>query len=35
MTQIAPTIIRLLALGPGALQAVQIQGTQVLRGIGR
>jgi hypothetical protein len=34
-TQIAPTIIRLLGLDPEALQAVQIEGTQVLPGIGR
>jgi hypothetical protein len=34
-TQIAPTIVHLLGLDPGALQAVQIQGTQVLPGIGR
>ncbi len=34
-TQIAPTIIRLLGLDPSDLQAVQIEGTQVLPGIGR
>jgi hypothetical protein len=34
-TQIGPTIIRPLGLDPGLLQAVQIQGTQVLPGIGR
>ena len=34
-TQIAPTIIRLLGLDPDALQAVQIEGTRVLPGIGR
>jgi hypothetical protein len=33
-TQIAPTIIQLLGLDPKQLQAVQIQGTQVLPGIG-
>jgi hypothetical protein len=33
-TQIAPTILRLLGLDPEALQAVQIEGTQVLPGIG-
>jgi arylsulfatase A-like enzyme len=32
-TQIAPTIIKLLGLDPGALQAVQIEGTRVLPGI--
>ena len=34
-TQIAPTILDLLGLDPNALQAVQIEGTQVLPGIGR
>jgi hypothetical protein len=34
-TQIAPTVIRLLGLDPSDLQAVQIEGTQVLPGIGR
>ena len=34
-TQIAPTIMQLLGLDPRALQAVQIEGTQVLPGIGR
>jgi Bacterial low temperature requirement A protein (LtrA) len=34
-TQIAPTIIRLLGLDPDALQAVRIEGTQVLPGTGR
>ncbi len=34
-TQIAPTILRLLRLDPNDLQAVQIEGTQVLPGIGR
>jgi hypothetical protein len=34
-TQIAPTIIRLLGLDPSDLEAVQIEGTQVLPGIGR
>ncbi len=33
-TQVAPTILRLLGLDPGALQAVQIEGTKVLPGIG-
>jgi Type I phosphodiesterase / nucleotide pyrophosphatase len=32
-TQIAPTILDLLGLDPSALQAVQIEGTQVLPGI--
>lgn len=32
-TQIAPTILDLLGLDPNALQAVQIEGTQVLPGI--
>jgi hypothetical protein len=31
--QVAPTILQALGLNPGALQAVQIQGTQVLPGI--
>jgi hypothetical protein len=34
-TQIAPTILDLLGLDPGALQAVQIEGTRVLPGIDR
>jgi len=34
-TQVAPTILRLLGLDPNDLQAVQIEGTQVLPGIGR
>jgi len=34
-TQVAPTILRLLGLDPRALQAVQIEGTKVLPGIGR
>jgi len=34
-TQVAPTILSLLGLDPRALQAVQIEGTQVLPGIGR
>ncbi len=34
-TQVAPTILRLLGLDPSALDAVQIEGTQVLPGIGR
>jgi hypothetical protein len=33
-TQIAPTILSLLGLDPRALQAVRIEGTQVLPGIG-
>jgi hypothetical protein len=33
-TQIAPTILRLLGLGPNALEAVRIEGTQVLPGVG-
>jgi hypothetical protein len=33
-TQVAPTILRLLGLDPGSLQAVQIEGTKVLPGIG-
>ena len=32
-TQVAPTILQLLGLDPRALQAVQIEGTQVLPGI--
>jgi hypothetical protein len=32
-TQIAPTILRLLGLDPDALQAVRIEGTQVLPGL--
>ncbi|HWY89261.1 MAG TPA: alkaline phosphatase family protein [Solirubrobacteraceae bacterium] len=34
-TQIAPTILDLLGLDPDALEAVQIEGTQVLPGIAR
>jgi hypothetical protein len=34
-TQVAPTILRLLGLDPDALQAVQIEHTQVLPGIGQ
>jgi hypothetical protein len=34
-TQIAPTILDLLGLDPSALEAVQIEGTQVLPGIAR
>jgi hypothetical protein len=34
-TQIAPTILDLLGLDPNALQAVQIEGTQVLPGVAR
>jgi hypothetical protein len=33
-TQVAPTILQLLGLDPGALQAVQQEGTQVLPGLG-
>jgi hypothetical protein len=33
ITQIAPTILALLGLNPGALQAVQIEHTQVLPGL--
>jgi hypothetical protein len=33
-TQVAPTILQLLGLNPRALDAVQIEGTQVLPGIG-
>jgi hypothetical protein len=33
-TQVAPTILHLLGLDPNSLQAVQIEGTQVLPGIG-
>jgi hypothetical protein len=33
-TQVAPTILHLLGLDPRALQAVQIEGTKVLPGIG-
>jgi hypothetical protein len=32
-TQVAPTILSLLGLGPNALQAVQIEGTKVLPGL--
>jgi arylsulfatase A-like enzyme len=34
-TQVAPTILDLLGLDPNALQAVQIEGTQVLPGTAR
>jgi Type I phosphodiesterase / nucleotide pyrophosphatase len=34
-TQVAPTILSLLGLDPLALQAVRIEGTQVLPGVGR
>jgi Type I phosphodiesterase / nucleotide pyrophosphatase len=34
-TQVAPTVLRLLGLDPNALQAVRIEGTRVLPGIGR
>jgi type I phosphodiesterase/nucleotide pyrophosphatase len=34
-TQIAPTILELLGLDPGALKGVQIEGTQALPGVGR
>ena len=33
-TQVAPTILSLLGLNPGALTAVQVEGTQVLPGLG-
>jgi phosphoglycerol transferase MdoB-like AlkP superfamily enzyme len=33
-SQIAPTILELLGLPPGSLQAVQQEGTQVLPGLG-
>ncbi len=33
-TQVAPTVLRLLGLDPGSLEAVQQEGTQVLPGIG-
>jgi arylsulfatase A-like enzyme len=33
-TQVAPTVLQLLGLDPGSLQAVQQEGTQVLPGIG-
>ena len=33
-TQVAPTILALLGLNPHALTAVQIEGTQVLPGLG-
>jgi hypothetical protein len=33
-TQVAPTILKLLGLNPGSLQAVQEEGTQVLPGLG-
>jgi hypothetical protein len=31
-TQIAPTILKLLGLNPGALQAVEIEKTRILPG---
>jgi hypothetical protein len=34
-TQVAPTILALLGLNPNALTAVQVEGTQVLPGLGR
>ena len=34
-TQIAPTILGLLGLNPAALEAVRLEGTAVLPGIGR
>jgi hypothetical protein len=34
-TQVAPTILALLGLDPDALTAVQVEGTQVLPGLGR
>jgi arylsulfatase A-like enzyme len=34
-TQIAPTILSLLGIHPDALQAVRIEGTQVLPGTSR
>ena len=34
-TQVAPTILALLGLDPNALTAVQVEGTQVLPGLGR
>ena len=33
-TQVAPTILQLLGLDPGSLQAVKLEGTEVLPGIG-
>jgi hypothetical protein len=33
-TQVAPTILKLLGLSPSSLQAVQLEGTQVLPGLG-
>jgi hypothetical protein len=33
-TQVAPTVLALLGLNPNALKAVQIEGTQVLPGLG-
>ena len=33
-TQVAPTILKLLGLNPSSLQAVQLEGTQVLPGLG-
>jgi phosphoglycerol transferase MdoB-like AlkP superfamily enzyme len=32
-TQVAPTILQLLGLDPGSLQAVQQEGTQILPGL--
>ncbi len=34
IAQVAPTILKLLGLDPGQLQAVQREGTQVLPGVG-
>ena len=34
-TQVAPTVLRLLGLNPRALEAVRLEGTRVLPGIGR
>jgi hypothetical protein len=33
-TQVAPTILAALGLDPNSLQSVQIEGTQVLPGLG-
>jgi hypothetical protein len=33
-TQVAPTILKLLGLSPNSLQAVQLEGTRVLPGLG-
>jgi hypothetical protein len=32
-SQVAPTILKALGLNPGNLQAVQVQGTEVLPGV--